>query len=129
MSDMNVAARAMDNSTDSLPAVSAQVVAEPVVWNCEPGPSSDFSISITNPWTGVTFCGKLAPVPPGSDNDVKADSSTTPVSVNVPNFKPSVSLPRISAVIPDVKPNEHPVAMPDHSEDQPFVAAATQSEG
>jgi hypothetical protein len=27
-----------------------------------------------------------------------------------------------------VIPNENPVAMPDHSEDQPFVAAAMQSE-
>ena len=126
MSDMNVAhACAMDYSAASLPAVGAQVIAQPVAGNSEPGPSSDLSVSITNPQTGVTFHGKLTPVPPGTYNAVKADSSTVPVSPNVPNGKPSVSgkMP----VIPNVKPVVNVAALPDHSEDQPFVAAATQS--
>ncbi|KAM0892364.1 hypothetical protein ACQ4PT_025800 [Festuca glaucescens] len=127
MSDMNVAhACAMDYSTASLPAVGAQVIAQPVAGNCEPGPSPDLSASITHPQTGITFRGKLSPVPPGSYNAVKADSSTTSVSPNVPNGKPSIS-GKMHPVIPNVMPKEHPAAMPEHSEDQPFVAAATQS--
>lgn len=127
MSDMNVAhACTMDYSTASLPAVGAQVIAQPVAGNGEPGPSPDLSVSITHPQTGITFRGKLTPVPPGSYNAVKADSSTTSVSPNVPNGKPSTSA-KMHPVIPNVKPKEHPAAMPDHSEDQPFVAAATQS--
>lgn len=127
MSDMNVAhACTMDYSTASLPAVGAQVIAQPVAGNGEPGQSPDLSVSITHPQTGITFRGKLTPVPPGSYNGVKADSSTTSASPNVPNGKPSTSA-KMHPVIPNVKPKEHPAAMPDHSEDQPFVAAATQS--
>lgn len=127
MSDMNVAhACTMDYSTASLPAVGAQVIAQPVAGNGEPGPSPDLSVSITHPQTGITFRGKLTPVPPGSYNAVKADSSTTSVSPNAPNGKPSTSA-KMHPVVPNVKPKEHTAAMPDHSEDQPFVAAATQS--
>ncbi|KAK1692827.1 hypothetical protein QYE76_009524 [Lolium multiflorum] len=127
MSDMNVAhACAMDYSTASLPALGAQVIAQPVAGNGEPGPSPDLSVSITHPQTGITFRGKLTPVPPGSYNGVKPDSSTTSVSLNAPNGKPSTS-GKMHPVVPNVKPKEHPAAMPDHSEDQPFVAAATQS--
>ena len=127
MSDMNVAhACAMDYSAAPLPAVGAQVIAQPVVGNYEPTPTSDLSVSITNPQTGVTFRGKLTPVPPGTYNAVKADSSTTPVNPNVPSGKPCVS-GKMHPVAPNVKPKEHPAATPDHSEDQPFVAAATQS--
>lgn len=113
MSDMNVAhACAMDYSSASLPPVGAQVVAQPVVGNHEPGPSSDVSVKITNPQTGVTFRGKLTPVPPAS--------------LNMPSGKPSIS-GKMHPLSPNLKHKEHPVAMPDHSEDQPFVAAATQS--
>uniref|UniRef100_A0ACD5W655 Uncharacterized protein n=1 Tax=Avena sativa TaxID=4498 RepID=A0ACD5W655_AVESA len=127
MSDMNVAhACAMDYSTASLPAVGAQVIAQPVAGNCEPGTSSDLSVSVTNPQTGVTFRGKLTPVPPGTYNAVKADSSAPPGSPNMPNGKPSVS-GKMHPMVPNGKPKEQPVAMPDHSEEQPFVAAATQS--
>jgi hypothetical protein len=127
MSDMNVAhACTMDYSSASLPALGAQVIAQPVAGNGEPGPSPDLSVSITHPQTGITFRGKLTPVPPGSYNAVKADSSTTSVSPNVPNGKPSTSA-KMHPVVPSVKPKEHTAAMPDHSEDQPFVAAATQS--
>ncbi|KAE8793162.1 putative E3 ubiquitin-protein ligase RF4 [Hordeum vulgare] len=127
MSDMNVAhACAMDYSAAPLPAVGAQVIAQPVAGNYEPTPTSDLSVSITNPQTGVTFRGKLTPVPPGTYNAVKADSSTTPVNPNVPSGKPCVS-GKMHPVVPNVKPKEHPAATPDHAEEQPFVAAATQS--
>ncbi|CAD6218199.1 unnamed protein product [Miscanthus lutarioriparius] len=120
MSDMNVAnACAMDYNTSSLPAVAAQVIAQPVVGNYEPGSGSNLSVSITNPQTGVTFHGKLTPVPPGSYGAVKADSSMAPASLNVSSSKPSVS-GKTQCVIPNIEPKEH-------SEDQPFVAAATQS--
>ncbi|XP_066392615.1 LOW QUALITY PROTEIN: putative E3 ubiquitin-protein ligase RF298 [Miscanthus floridulus] len=120
MSDMNVAnACAMDYNTSSLPAVAAQVIAQPVAGNYEPGSGSNLSVSITNPQTGVTFHGKLTPVPPGSYGAVKADSSMAPASLNVSSSKPSVS-GNTQCVIPNIEPKEH-------SEDQPFVAAATQS--
>jgi len=127
MSDMNVAnACAMDYSTSSLPAVAAQVIAQPVAGNYEPGSGSNLSVSITNPQTGVTFRGKLTPVPPGSYGAVKADSSMAPASLNVSSSKPSVS-GKTQCVIPNIETKEHPVSTRDHSEDQPFVAAATQS--
>ncbi|XP_040379991.1 putative E3 ubiquitin-protein ligase RF298 [Oryza brachyantha] len=126
MSDMNVAnACAMDYNPASLPAVDTQVIAQPVVGNYEPNPSSDLSVSITNPQTGVTFRGKLTPVPPSSYNTVKADSSATPENLNVPSSKPSVS-GKVLSEIPNPKAKENSVPVPDHSEDQPFVAAATQ---
>jgi hypothetical protein len=122
MSDMNVAnACAMDYSTASLPAVGAQVIAHPVMGNYEPSSGPDLSVSITNPQTGVTLRGKLTPVPPSSYGSVKADSSTVPTS-----SKPSVS-GKVQCVIPNVEPKEHPISTRDHVEDQPFVAAATQS--
>ncbi|KAF0923192.1 hypothetical protein E2562_003403 [Oryza meyeriana var. granulata] len=127
MSDMNVAnACAMDYNPASLPGVDTQVIAQPVVGNYEPNSSSDLSVSITNPQTGVTFRGKLTPVPPSSYNAVKADSSAAPADLNVPSSKPSVS-GKVQSEIPNLKPKEKSVAVPDHSEDQPFVAAATQS--
>ncbi|XP_062199317.1 putative E3 ubiquitin-protein ligase RF298 [Phragmites australis] len=127
MSDMNVAsACAMDYGTASLPPVGTQVIAQPVVGNYEPGSSSDLSVSIASPQTGVTFRGKLTPAPPNSYNAVKADSSTTPASLNPQSSKPSVS-GKMQSVTPNLAPKEYPVATRDHSEDQPFVAAATQS--
>lgn len=127
MSDMNVAnACAMDYNPASLPAVDTQVIAQPVVGNYEPNnPSSDLSVSITNPQTGVTFRGKLTPVPPNSYNTAKADSSATPANLNVPSSKPSVS-GKAQSEIPNLKPKENSNPVPDHSEEQPFVAAATQ---
>ncbi|CAL5062950.1 unnamed protein product [Urochloa decumbens] len=126
MSDMNVAnACAMDYSTASLPAVGAQVIAQPVMGNYEPGSGSDLSVSITNPQTGVTFRGKLTPVPP-SYGAVKADSSTTSASLNISSSKPSVS-GKMQCVIPNTEPKELSIPTHGHSEDQPFVAAATQS--
>ncbi|PWZ38326.1 putative E3 ubiquitin-protein ligase RF298 [Zea mays] len=127
MSDMNVAnACAMDYNSFSLPAVSAQVIAQPVAGNYEPGSGSNLSVSITNPQTGVTFRGKLTPVPPGSYGAIKADSSTAQASPNVSNTEPSVS-DKTQCVIPNIEPKKHHVPICDHSEDQPFVAAATQS--
>ncbi|PUZ71891.1 hypothetical protein GQ55_2G350400 [Panicum hallii var. hallii] len=127
MSDMNVAnACAMDYSPASLPAVGSQVIAQPVMGNYEPGSGSDLSVSITNPQTGVTFRGKLTPVPPSSYGAVKADSSTTPASLNLSSSKPSVP-GKTPCVIPNIEPKEYPLPTRDHSEDQPFVAAATQS--
>ncbi|RLN34312.1 hypothetical protein C2845_PM03G05900 [Panicum miliaceum] len=127
MSDMNVAnACAMDYSPASLPAVGSQVIAQPVMGNYEPGSGSDLSVSITNPQTGVTFRGKLTPVPSSSYGAVKADSSTTPASLNLPSSKPSVP-GKMPYMIPNIEPKEFPVPSRDHSEDQPFVAAATQS--
>jgi len=127
MSDMNVSnACAMDYNPASIPAVGSQVIAQPVMGNYEPGSGSDLSVSITNPQTDVTFRGKLTPVPPSSYGAVKADSSTTPASLNLSSSKPSVP-GRIPYAIPNIEPKEHPVPTRDHSEDQPFVAAATQS--
>ncbi|CAN6167946.1 unnamed protein product [Urochloa humidicola] len=127
MSDMNVAnACAMDYSTASLPAVGAQVIAQPVTGNYEPGSGSDLSVSITNPQTGVTFRGKLTPVPPSSYGAVKADSSTTSASLNISSSKTSVS-GKMQCVIPNIEPKELSIPTHGHSEDQPFVAAATQS--
>ncbi|KAL6865328.1 hypothetical protein ACP4OV_016479 [Aristida adscensionis] len=129
MSDMNVArACAMDYTPAPLPAVGTQVIAQPVVGNYDPGLSSDVSVSITNPQTGVTFRGKLTPVPPSSFNPValKADSSTIPANPNLSSTKPSVS-GNMQCVISNMKPKEHNAAAPDNSEGQPFVAAATHS--
>ncbi|KAG2636719.1 putative E3 ubiquitin-protein ligase RF298 [Panicum virgatum] len=127
MSDMNVSnACAMDYSPASLPAVGSKVIAQPVMGNYEPGSGSDLSVSITNPQTGVTFRGKLTPVPPISYGAVKADSSTTQTSLNLSSSKPSVP-GRMPYAIPNVEPKEYPIPTRDHSEDQPFVAAATQS--
>ncbi|KAL6594570.1 hypothetical protein ACP70R_040925 [Stipagrostis hirtigluma subsp. patula] len=129
MSDMNVArACAMDYTPAPLPAVGTQVIAQPVVGNYEPGASSDVSVSITNPQTGVTFRGKLTPVPPSSFNPVavRADSSAILASPNLSSSKPSVS-GNMQCVISNMKPKEPTVPVPDHSEGQPFVAAATHS--
>ncbi|CAN6211339.1 unnamed protein product [Urochloa humidicola] len=127
MSDMNVAnACAMDYGTASLPAVGAQVIAQPVMGNYEPGSGSDLSVSITNPQTGVTFRGKLTPVPPSSYGAVKADSSMTSATLNISSSKPSVS-GKMHCVIPNIEPKELPIPTRGHLEDQPFVAAATQS--
>ncbi|WVZ65813.1 hypothetical protein U9M48_015117 [Paspalum notatum var. saurae] len=129
MADMNVAsACAMDYGTASLPAVGAQVIAQPVAGNYEPSSGSDLSVSITNPQTGVTFRGKLTPVPPTptSYGAVKAESPMAPANLNVSNSKPSVS-GKTQCVISNIDPKEHPVPAHNHSEDQPFVAAATQS--
>ncbi|KAL5231952.1 hypothetical protein ABZP36_030728 [Zizania latifolia] len=127
MLDMNVGnACAMDYNPAPLGAVHTQVIAQPAVGNCEPNSGSDLSVSITNPETGVTFRGKLTPVPPSSYSAVKADSSATPANLNVPSSKPSV-LGKMQCAIPNLKPKEHTVPVTDHSEDQPFVAAATQS--
>lgn len=129
MSDMNVAnACTMDYGTASLPAVGAQVIAQPAAGNYEPSSGSDLSVSITNPQTGITFRGKLTPVPPtpSSYEAVKVDSHMTPASLKVSSDKPSVS-GKTRCVIPNIEPKEHPVPTRDHSEDQPFVAAATQS--
>ncbi|ONM57042.1 putative E3 ubiquitin-protein ligase RF298 isoform X2 [Zea mays] len=127
MSDMNVAnASAMDYNTSSLPSVAAQVIAQPDAGNYVTGSGSNLSVSITNPQTGVTFRGKLTPMPPGSYGAVKADSSMAPASLNVSSTKPSVP-GKTQCVIPNIEPKEQPVPIHDHSEDQPFVAAATQS--
>ncbi|KAF8700680.1 hypothetical protein HU200_034029 [Digitaria exilis] len=126
MSDLNVAnACTMEYSPASLPAVGAQVIAPPVMGNYEPGSGADLSVSITNPQTGVTFRGKLTPIPPSSYDAVKANSSMMPASLNVSSSKPSVS-GKMQCVVPNIEPKEH-VHTCDHSEDQPFVAAATQS--
>ncbi|TVU17900.1 hypothetical protein EJB05_33961 [Eragrostis curvula] len=126
MSDMNVAsACTMDYTHGSLPAVGTQVLAQS--GNYEPGVSSDVSVSITNPQTGVIFRGKLTPVGPNSFNPLgRADSSTTSVSPNLSRSKPSLS-GNMQCVISNMKPKEHTVTTPDHSEGQPFVAAATYS--
>uniref|UniRef100_A0A0D9WCL2 RING-type domain-containing protein n=1 Tax=Leersia perrieri TaxID=77586 RepID=A0A0D9WCL2_9ORYZ len=127
MSDMNVVnACAMDYNPASLPPVDTQVIAQPAVGSYEANPSSDLSVSITNPQTGVTFRGKLTPVPPASYNTAKADSSSaTPANLNVPSSKPSIS-GKVQSEIPNLKLKENSVPTPDHSEEQPFVAAATQ---
>ncbi|KAK3137534.1 hypothetical protein QOZ80_5BG0453610 [Eleusine coracana subsp. coracana] len=131
MSDMNVAhACTVDYTHAPLPAVGTQVIAQPVVGNYEPGVSSDsdVSVSITNPQTGVVFRGKLTPVAPKSFNPLalRADSSTISASPNLSSNKLSVS-GNMQCVISNMKPKGHTVAAADHSEGQPFVAAATQS--
>ncbi|KAG8067119.1 hypothetical protein GUJ93_ZPchr0005g16323 [Zizania palustris] len=127
MSDMNVAnACAMDYNPAPLGAVDTPVIAQPAVGNCEPNSGSDLSVSITNPETAVTFRGELTTAPPSSYNAVKVDSSATPANLNVPSSKPSVP-DKMQCAIPNLKPKEHPVPVTGHSEDQPFVAAATQS--
>ncbi|GJM94555.1 hypothetical protein PR202_ga11210 [Eleusine coracana subsp. coracana] len=131
MSDLNVAhACTVDYTHAPLPAVGTQVIAQPVVGNYEPGVSSDsdVSVSITNPQTGVVFRGKLTPVAPKSFNPLalRADSSTISASPNLSSSKLSVS-GNMQCVISNMKPKGHTVAAADHSEGQPFVAAATQS--
>ncbi|KAG8084406.1 hypothetical protein GUJ93_ZPchr0010g7428 [Zizania palustris] len=126
MLDMNLSnACAMDYNPAPLGAVDTQVIAQPAVGSCESNSGSDLSVSITNPETGVTFSGKLTSVLPSSYSAVKADSSATPANLNVPSSKPSV-LGKMQCAIPNLKPKEQMVPVTD-SEDQPFVAAATQS--
>jgi hypothetical protein len=129
MSDMNaIRACTMVSTQAPSPAVGAQVIAQPVVGNYEPGLSSGVPASFTNPQTGDVIRGKLFTVAPSSFNPqaVRAHSSTVPACPNLSSSKPSVS-GNMQCVISNMKPKEHTVAVPDHSEGQPFVAAATQA--